>query len=158
MSDPIPTSVSLAGRLAGDPRLRTSVDGTTYVRVRVDVFPPRRRQQDGEHEPSRPLACDLVGFEKVANVLHSRFRFGDWFVASGQLNPGKGGTPSFIARRIGHDAVHADYTLRRTGAKTSRRNRGAARRAPAALRTAAGAQPIVAGRIPTDHPAVFRSA
>lgn len=157
MSEPIPTSMSLAGRLAGDPRLRTSVEGATYVRVRVDVFPPRRRRADGESEPSAPLACDLVAFDKVADVLHNRFRFGDWFVASGRLKDGKGGAPSFIARRVGHDAVHADYTLRRTGDKTSRRNRRTARRTPAAVRSAEMAQPIVAGRILPDRP-VFRSA
>lgn len=137
----IPTSTSLVGRLAGDPRLQRSADGVVYVRVRAEVFPPQRRQADGTREKQPPVTVDLVGFDDAAEVLHHRFRFGDWFLASGRLKTNRNGSLSFIARRIGHDAVNADYTVRRT------RKRGARRRSDG---DGTGGMPIVAGRILPD--------
>ncbi|RPF21434.1 single-stranded DNA-binding protein [Myceligenerans xiligouense] len=137
----IPTSTSLIGRLAGDPRLQRSADGVVHVRVRADVFPPRRRHADGTREKQPPVTVDLAGFDEAAEALHHRFRFGDWFLASGRLKTNRNGSPSFIARRIGHDAANADYTVRRT------RKRGARRRSDG---DGAGRVPIAAGRILPD--------
>jgi hypothetical protein len=151
MSTPIPMSTSLIGRLAGDPRLRYSANGTAYVRVRVDVFPPRRRSEDGQYVKTDPVACDLVAFAVIADVLHNRFRFGDWFIASGRLKDGRSAVPSFIVSRIGHDAVNAVYTLRRT--RLTRARKKAARST-----SVRDDQPIVAGLILPERTSAARTA
>lgn len=115
-----PVSTSLAGRIADAPRLQETSNGTVYVRVRVHVFPPRARHSDAAAHPPEPVTVELVAFDAVAAVLHQRFRFGDWFVASGRLDAGRNGVESFIARRIGHDATRVNYTLRRSGKRPSR--------------------------------------
>jgi len=148
MPAPFPTSTSLVGRLAGDPRLQKSADGVVYVRVRVDVFPPRRRQADGTREKQPPVLVELVGFDDVAETLHHRFRFGDWFVASGRAKVRLDETQSFIAHRIGHDAVNADYTVRRTRKPPVRRRPDGG----------TGRVPIVAGRILPDGSRAAESA
>lgn len=145
----IPTSTSLVGRLAGDPRLQRSSDGIIYIRVRADVFPPRRLQADGSREKQPPVPVELVGFDDVAEVLHHRFRFGDWFLASGRLKTGRNGALSFIARRIGHDAVNSDYTVRRT-------RRRAGHSEPNGKKP--GRVPIVAGRILPDDARTGKTA
>lgn len=151
MSNPIPMSTSLVGRLAGDPRLRRAANNTAYVRIRVDVFPPRRRSENSDYVKSDPVACNLVAFADIADVLHNRFRFGDWFIASGRLKDGRSAVPSFIASRIGHDAVNAVYTVRRT--RLTRARKKAAR--STSMRDD---QPIVAGLIVPEGASAARTA
>ncbi|GAA1854524.1 hypothetical protein [Myceligenerans crystallogenes] len=115
MTIPIPVSASLTGRLADAPRLRETGSGTVYVRVRVHVFPRRPRHAGPDASWPEPVTVELVTFDAVATVLCQRFRFGDWFVASGRLEASRSNAPvSFIARRIGHDATRTSYTLRRS--------------------------------------------
>lgn len=160
MSEPIPTSVSLEGRIAGDPQLNHSDDDRPYVRVRVDAEQPPRRQADGRFEKQPPVVCELVAFGAAAETLSRRFRFGDVFVASGRLTTNTRGAVSFVARRIGHDAARTDYSVDRRKARVGRKNRRIARRAPGMVCDAPAdvEQPIVAGRIVPDRHPVSRTA
>ncbi|GAB4085022.1 hypothetical protein GCM10028784_16520 [Myceligenerans cantabricum] len=117
----IPTSTSLAGHPAGNPRLQKSAD------------------RSRENKP--PVAVDLVGVDDLTEVMHHCFRFGDWSPASGRLQTRWDGSWSFTVRRIGHDAVHVDHTARRTRTKAAyRRSEG----------DVLGNGLIVAGRILPD--------
>jgi single-strand DNA-binding protein len=148
----IPTYVSLEGRLAADPVLQRSRTGRSFVRVQVEAQPPPVPLGGDQFADVVPVVCDLVVFGKAAARMTSRFRFGDWFVASGRLS--EDGPTAFIARRVGHDAARTAYRVIRARHVGQAAGRARRRRddvnAPAEPRPGDDG-PVIAGRIPPDQ-------
>ena len=155
----IPTYVSLEGRLAADPVLQRSSAGGSFVRVRVEAQPPPVPLGGDQFADVVPVVCDLVVFGKAAARMTSRFRFGDWFVASGRLS--EDGSTAFIARRVGHDAARTAYRVNRARHFGQRAGRARRRRdgANAYAEPPAGEdRPVVAGRILPDQTTTSQTA
>lgn len=117
--DSIPTSASLEGRLVADPVLQHTHNGKPFVQVRVEAEPRPQRLDDGTFTDQPAVECTLVVFDKAAERVARRFRFGDRFVASGRIkadpqNDRADAPLCFVARRIGHDAARTVYRVTRT--------------------------------------------
>ncbi len=71
-----------------------------------------------------PTHHDVVAYDHAATVLSTRFRPGDFFVASGYIHEYEIDQPGgslikeeFVARKIGHNANHTPYFVQRRRAQ-----------------------------------------
>ena len=115
----IPTQMSLAGFIVSISELHTTGSGSPQVRARVGVEQWRHEANDTFTQLS-PTYHDVVAYDHAASILSTRFRPGDFFIASGYIHEYEIDQPGgslikeeFVARRIGHNANHTPYVVQR---------------------------------------------
>lgn len=115
----IPTQMSLAGFIVSISDLHTTGSGSPQVRARVGVEPWRPEASD-IFTPLDPTYHDVVAYDHAASALSTRFRPGDFFIASGYIHEYELDQPGgslikeeFVARKIGHSANHTAYVVQR---------------------------------------------
>ena len=134
----IPTQMSLAGFIVSISDLHTTGSGSPHVRARVGVEQWRHEATDTLIKLD-PTYHDVVAYDHAASVLSTRFRPGDFFIASGYIHEYEIDQPGgslikeeFVARKIGHNANHTPYVVQRRPPHR-----------PPAARTAVHQQPAV---------------
>ncbi len=115
----IPTQMSLAGFIVSISDLHTTGSGSPQVRARVGVE-QWRHEASAIFTPLDPTYHDVVAYDHAASVLSTRFRPGDFFIASGYIHEYELDQPGgslikeeFVARKIGHNANHTAYVVQR---------------------------------------------
>jgi len=133
----IPTQMSLAGFIVSISDLHTTGSGSPQVRARVGVEQWRHEAND-TFTKLDPTYHDMVAYDHAASILSSRFRPGDFFVASGYIHEyeidQRGGSlikEEFVARRIGHNANQTPYVVQRRQPHAPASSQAAAQHQPA---------------------------